>query len=136
MGPAEPSHPVACIADKDCSVWNASISGVDYNFTCLNSICQAASLALSPNDVITLCQADIPWPSSCPYITSQPFASRMVEVGDLCGVGKSSCSAVPSGCKQPTAATAAIDAGARAIDAGATAIDSGASPSADVDAGQ
>jgi hypothetical protein len=122
---AEPSRPVACTADADCIPWNAT----SYTYTCVNNICQAVSVGLSTNDVIALCQADIPWPSGCPYITSSPFASRMAEVGAVCGLSKT-CSTVPADCKQP-AATSALDAGAPAQ----AGIDSGATSPAGIDAG-
>lgn len=125
---AEPSRPVACTADADCSPWNATRSGADYKYTCANGICQAVSLSLSTNDVITLCQADIPWPAGCPYITSSPFAARMAEVGVACGLNKT-CSTVPADCKQPLAA-AGVDAGAPAQ----SGIDSGVSAPAGIDA--
>jgi hypothetical protein len=127
---AEPTRPVACTVDADCSPWNQQLNGVNYEYTCVNAICQAASLSLSTNDVIALCQADIPWPSGCPYITSSPFASRMAEVGVACGLAQK-CAAVPADCKQPTAA---VDAGAP----GPTGIDSGATTpasTAELDAG-
>ena len=94
---AEPARPVACTADADCTPWNAP----NYTYTCVNNICQAVSVSLSTNDVIALCQADIPWPAGCPYITSKPFASRMAEVGAACELGKTTCSTVPADCKQP-----------------------------------
>ena len=122
---AEPSRPVACTADVDCTPWNAT----SYNYTCVNNICQAVSVSLSTNDVIALCQANIPWPTGCPYITSSPFASRMAEVGEVCGLSKT-CSTVPADCKQP-AATPALDAGAPAQ----AGIDSGATSPAGIDAG-
>ena len=125
----EPTRPVACTADADCTPWNATISGVDYKYTCANGICQSVSLSLSTNDVIALCQADIPWPTGCPYITSSPFASRMAEVGAVCGLSNA-CSTVPADCKQPTA-TATLDGGAPAQ----TGIDGGATTPAGIDAG-
>jgi hypothetical protein len=127
---AEPTRPVACTADADCSPWNQQLNGVNYEYTCVNAICQAAALSLSTNDVIALCQADILWPSGCPYITSSPFASRMAEVGVACGLAQK-CAVVPADCKQPTAA---VDAGAPAP----TGIDSGVTTpagTAEVDAG-
>jgi len=125
---AEPTHPVACSADADCSPWNATISGVDYTYTCVNNICQSVALNLSTNDVIALCQANIRWPTGCPYITSNPFASRLAEVGVACGLS-TTCSTVPADCMQPTATTG-LDGGAPAqtgIDSGAitTGIDAG-----------
>ena len=122
---AEPTRPVACTADTDCSPWNAT----NYNYTCVNGICQAVSVSLTTSDVIALCQADIPWPSACPYLTSNPFASRMVEVGAVCGVSKT-CSVVPADCKQPTATTA-LDGGTSTQ----TGIDSGAVTPPGIDAG-
>src|SRR5450631_1165093 len=124
----EPTHPVACTADADCTPWNATISAVDYRYTCVNDICQSVSQNLSTNDVIALCQSDIPWPTGCPYVTSSLFASRMAEVGVACGMNNS-CSTVPADCKQPTA-TAAVDGGVPAQ----IGIDSGATTSAGIDA--
>jgi hypothetical protein len=126
---AEPAHPVACAADSDCTPWNATINAIDYKYTCVNEICQAASLDLTTNDVIVLCQADIPWPSGCPYITSSLFASRMAEVGVACGLSKA-CSVVPADCKQPVPSSG-VDGGAPAQ----PGIDSGATTPAGLDAG-
>lgn len=129
---AEPSRPVACVADGDCTPWNGTIGSVDYKYTCVNAICQAVSLSLSPNDVISLCQADIAWPENCPYVTTPLFASRMAEVGVACGTN-ASCSTVPADCKQPTA-PAGIDAGTTAVDGATAGIDTGAG-AAGIDSG-
>jgi hypothetical protein len=126
---AEPTHPVACTADSDCTPWNATINAVDYKYTCVNDICQAASLDLTTNDVIVLCQATIPWPTACPYITSSLFASRMAEVGAVCGTS-TTCSVVPADCKQPTPSSG-VDGGAPAQ----PGIDSGATTPAGIDSG-
>jgi hypothetical protein len=57
-------------------------------------------------DVLTLCQADLAWPTMCPYITSQPFASRISEVASLCG-SRDTCVSVPADCRQLTPAAPA-----------------------------
>jgi len=117
---AEPGHPVACTTVDDCTPWNATFSGVQYQFTCQNGICQDPTKALTANDVITLCQADIPWPSSCPYVASSPFANRLAEIAVTCP-SSTQCE-VPADCWQPTAT---VDAGVSAADSGAAAADSG-----------
>ena len=60
-------------------------------------------------DILTLCQADILWPTRCPYLTTQPFASRIAEIATLCG-SKDTCATVPADCRQLSAA-APIDGG-------------------------
>jgi hypothetical protein len=100
---ADPGHPVVCTSDSDCQI-------TSYTFSCLEGLCQRTDTSLTTDDVIALCQADIAWPTSCPYISSQPFASRMVEVAASCG-SKSECATVPADCRQP-AAVAPADGGA------------------------
>jgi hypothetical protein len=102
LNAAEPGHPVACISDAECTPWNATLGTTNYQYTCSNGICQDQdpNISLSPEDVITLCQADIPWPSSCPYIATEPFASRLVEVAAICS-SIDRCS-VPADCHQLT----------------------------------
>jgi hypothetical protein len=113
---AEPGHPVACTTtDADCSLWNATVGQISYQFTCLNGICQDRDKSITQSDAITLCQADILWPSACPYITSLPFASRLAEIGASCGSG-TQCAGVPADCWQPTASAAG---GIPAVDSGA-----------------
>ena len=119
---AEPGHPVACAVDADCTPWNATIGVFKYQFSCQNGICQDPSKVLTTSDVITLCQADIRWPSVCPYITSQPFASRLVEIGALCDAISGQCASVPADCWQ---AIPAVDGGIGAVDRGVGAVDSG-----------
>jgi hypothetical protein len=111
---AEPSHPVACTSDADCTPWNVTLGSTSYQYTCLNGICQDSALTLGPEDVITLCQADIPWPSACPYVATEPFASRLVKVAATCPPGSSgkSCS-VPADCRQVTPAPPVPDGGAQ-----------------------
>jgi hypothetical protein len=109
---AEPGHPVVCASDADCYSPGMDSYGNGAVYACQYGLCQATQMcfggkcqtppALTTNDVITLCQADIPWPKSCPYITSQPFANRMVEVAASCG-SNTYCTNVPSDCRQPVA---------------------------------
>lgn len=113
---AEPARPVACTSDAECTPWNATISSYQYVYACRNGICEAPAQTLTTNDVIALCQADIRWPLQCPYITSQPFASRMVEVAASCPPGGDSCT-VPPDCKQ-LAPSSGIDGGVPPIDGG------------------
>ena len=113
---AEPGHPVVCASDTDCYSPGFISAGDGATYACQSGLCQATQMcsggvcqtppALTTNDVITLCQADIPWPKSCPYITSQLFANRLVEVAASCGAN-TYCASVPSDCRQPTAAAAA-----------------------------
>jgi len=123
---AEPARPVACATDADCAPDLLSKA-----YTCQNRICQytPAGSSLKTSDVIALCQADLPWPTTCPYVTNPQFASRMAEVAAVCG-SKTSCSTVPADCQQVVATVApapTIDAGVgAAIDSGTgTAIDAG-----------
>ena len=90
----DPGHPMICTGDADCQL-------TSYPFSCVAGLCQRADLLLTTNDVIALCQADIPWPTDCPYVTSQPFANRMVEVAATCG-SHPTCATVPADCRQPT----------------------------------
>jgi hypothetical protein len=115
---AEPSRPVACVTDADCLPSGTVMPGATY--ACTNNLCfcaDASSKCASSDgnpltyDVLTLCQADIPWPSLCPYIASQPYASRIAEVATLCG-SKATCATVPADCRQLTPAPAA-DGGAQ-----------------------
>ncbi len=108
---AEPGHPVACTGDADCMPWDATLGTTTYQYTCSNGICQDTAKSLSPEDVITLCQADIPWPTSCPYVATEPFASRLVEVAATCGT-IASC-LVPADCRQAIPAAPAPDGGAQ-----------------------
>jgi hypothetical protein len=111
LNAAEPGKPLACTSDANCTPWNATLGTTNYQYTCTNGICQDPAISLSPEDVITLCQADIPWPSACPYVATEPFASRLVEVAATCG-SAAVCS-VPADCLQVTPATPAPDGGAQ-----------------------
>jgi hypothetical protein len=115
---AEPSRPVACVTDADCLPSGTVMPGATY--ACTNNLCVCANATAAcassdgnplTYDVLTLCQADIPWPSLCPYIASQPYASRIAEVATLCG-SRSTCATVPADCRQLTPAPA-VDAGAQ-----------------------
>jgi hypothetical protein len=125
LNAAEPARPVACATDADCLPDLFSSP-----FTCQNGLCQYISIAspMQTVDVIALCQADIPWPKDCPYLTEPSFAKRMAEVAALCG-SAAECSQVPADCRQPIAIAPAPDASAApsapSIDAGAGAVDSG-----------
>ncbi len=136
---AEPGRPVACTTDANCPSPTQTAGVALPIYSCVAGLCQAtevctggtlcaAPAGLTTNDVITLCQADIPWPKQCPYIVSQPFANRLNEVAASCGAN-TYCSKVPADCRQPTAA---LDAGVAALDAGVASADAGA---AGVDAG-
>jgi hypothetical protein len=128
---AEPAHPVACASDADCVPAGLYANGQRITFSCINGICQDPSFDLLTSDVITLCQADIPWPDSCPYVTSNPFAERLAEIAELCGP-QNKCSAVPPDCRQ--VGSPAIDAGGggSVLDGGVGAVD-GAGGAVDVD---
>lgn len=125
---AEPARPVACTTDADCAPGLLSAA-----YTCQSGICQytTSSTSLQTTDVIALCQADIPWPSACPYVTNPLFASRMAEVAALCG-SKTACSSVPSDCHQPTATTTVtpLDAGTVTV-SGADTLDGATGASLD-----
>jgi hypothetical protein len=101
-------------------------------YVCQEELCQSNSSTtpMTTTDVIALCQADIPWPLSCPYVTNVVFAQRMVEVGQLCGTA-ANCSTVPADCKQPTPVAPRLDAGAPS----APELDAGAAPAPGLDAG-
>jgi hypothetical protein len=127
LSAANPSRPVACAIDADCLVSGLVAPGVAY--ACTNGLCQCTSEACATADgkpltydVLTLCQADLDWPARCPYITSQPFASRISEVASLCG-SMDTCAKVPADCRQLTPVVSA-DGGAQstvpvALDGGA-----------------
>jgi hypothetical protein len=108
LSAAEPSRPVACVSDTDCLPAGMVAMGASY--ACTNGLCQCSNSVCASNgqngdplvyDVLTLCQADLKWPESCPYITSQPYANRIAEVATLCGTGNY-CTAVPADCRQLT----------------------------------
>jgi len=123
----EPGHPVACTTADDCATWDTTVGSTQFQFTCLNGICQDPAQALTANDVITLCQADIAWPFACPYVASLPFANRLAEIAVSC-IPNAKCS-VPADCWQ---ATATADAGASAVDGSSAAVlDGGAQASVD-----
>lgn len=103
LNAGEPGHPVKCASDADCTPWNASFGTVNYQYTCSNGICQDTAVSLAAEDVITLCQADIHWPTTCPYVATEPFASRLVEVAATCGPTATTCT-VPADCWQVTPA--------------------------------
>jgi len=120
---AEPARPLACTSDADC------VPGLSPTYTCQNGLCQSLSITtpMTTTDVIALCQADRPWPTTCPYVTDPMFASRMTAVAAVCG-SKANCSTVPADCRQPVPVTPGLDAGATAapaIDADLGAVDSG-----------
>jgi hypothetical protein len=120
--PAEAGHPIACTTDADC------VPGLfSPGFTCQYGLCQDMSPTAPPlaiEDVITLCQADIPWPASCPYLTDPMFSYRMTEVAALCG-SDLTCAKVPADCRQPTPPVSPPDGSASPIP---TPIDGGAGP--------
>lgn len=134
LSAANPSRPVACATDADCQVPGIIATGT---YACTNQLCQCASAACATPDgkslanggmpltydVLTLCQADIAWPTQCPYIASQPFASRISEVATACG-SKDTCATVPADCRQLTAAAPVPDGGGQptAVD---SSVDSG-----------
>jgi hypothetical protein len=99
LNAAEPARPVICETDIDCLP-----ELFTKPFTCQNKLCQylGADMPMQTVDVIALCQADLPWPTSCPYVIDPAFAGRMAEVGALCG-SASDCAKVPASCRQPTA---------------------------------
>ena len=123
FSPAEPGHPIACATDADCGPTLFSPP-----FTCLYGLCQyiSATTSMKTIDVIALCQADIPWPKTCPYVTNPSFAQRLTEIAAVCG-SATNCSTVPADCRQPVPVTSAPDAAPveAPVDAGAPAVDGG-----------
>jgi hypothetical protein len=131
LNAASPSHPVACTTEADCLAPGITMGGVTNSYTCQSGVCLLEETCLADSctpwdgllltyDVLTLCQADLPWPTACPYITSQPYADRIAAVGDACGA-HNTCATVPAACRQLTsAAPAAVDGGvpAAGVDAG------------------
>lgn len=105
LSAAEPSHPVACVSDTDCLPADMVAMGATY--ACTNGLCQCSNSVCASKgnplvyDILTLCQADLKWPESCPYITSQPYANRIAEVATLCG-SVATCDKVPADCRQLT----------------------------------
>jgi hypothetical protein len=139
---AEPSRPVACGSDADCLPAGTVMAGASY--ACTNGLCQCSSQTCTTTDgnpttyeVLTLCQADLDWPTACPYITTQPYASRISEIATICG-STDTCTAVPADCRQLTPSSdgggqptpvAPIDGGAQSAPVDSS-VDSG--PSVDV----
>jgi hypothetical protein len=116
LNAADPSRPVACTSDADCLPTLVTVAGGVPAYACTNGLCQCANAACASSDgkpmtydILTLCQADILWPTRCPYLTTQPFASRIAEVATLCG-SMDTCATVPADCRQLTGA-APIDGG-------------------------
>jgi hypothetical protein len=128
---AAPSRPLACTSDADCLAPGISTDAVTFSYACANGLCRCTSAACtSPDgnlftyDVLTLCQADLPWPTSCPYLTSRPFADRIVEVASVCGA-KDTCATVPASCRQlASPAVSPIDGGGES-GAAAPGVDAG-----------
>lgn len=117
---ADPSHPVACATDADCLAPGISLGSALRSYTCQyglcllhetcsNDTCTPWDKVLLTYDVLTLCQADLPWPTSCPYLTSQPLAGRIAAVADACG-SNTTCATIPPACRQ--LAGPGIDGGA------------------------
>lgn len=105
-----PSHPVACTTEADCLAPGITIGAVTNSYACQHGLCllrQSCSSGVCKPwdgvlliyDVLTLCQADLPWPAACPYITSQPFADRVAAVATTCGPS-TTCATVPPVCRQ------------------------------------
>jgi hypothetical protein len=105
-----PSHPVACATDVDCLAPGVTIGAVTNSYTCQHGLCllqQSCSGGVCTPwdgvlliyDVLTLCQADLRWPTACPYITSQPFADRVAAVANACGPSPT-CATIPPACRQ------------------------------------
>lgn len=107
LNPAEPARPIACTADADCLP-----GAFPTPYTCQAGLCQyiSASAPMLTVDVVALCQADIPWPKECPYLTNPKFAARVAEVAAVCG-SQTQCSAVPADCLQPAAPAPGLDGG-------------------------
>lgn len=108
LNAAEAGHPVACATDADCITEIGWSGGVSASYACQYGLCQQTQLCtggscddppLTTNDVLTLCQADLPWPTSCPYVTSPAYASRILQVAATCGAA-TNCSVVPAECRQ------------------------------------
>jgi hypothetical protein len=122
LNAADPSHPVACASDADCLAPGIIMGAVTNTYTCQSGLCLLKQSCFSGSctpwdgvlltyDVLTLCQADLPWPTACPYITSQPYAGRIAAVADGCG-SHDTCSTVPPACRQLAgAAPVPVDGG-------------------------
>jgi hypothetical protein len=113
-----PSRPVACMSNADCLPAGVPVSQGTCTFACTNGLCRTTNSLCARNgdllrtdNVLTLCQADIPWPKACPYITTEPYAHRIAEVAAVCGASET-CAAVPADCRQLTPAAPGMDAGA------------------------
>jgi hypothetical protein len=119
FNPSEAGHPIACATDADCAPTLFSPA-----FTCQYGLCQypGSDMSMQTVDVITLCQADLPWPTSCPYLTDPKFASRMAEVAALCGPN-AACDKVPADCRQPGPSSTPPPPSPTAIDGSAGPVD-------------
>jgi hypothetical protein len=96
---AEPARPVVCASDADCVPTGLYANGALTSFSCMGGLCQVPSQPLLTSDVIALCQADIPWPTACPYVTTHPFADRLAQIADTCGA-EVRCDVIPPACRQ------------------------------------
>jgi len=131
LNAADPSHPVACATDAECLAPGVTLGMVTHSYTCQSGLCLLKESCyggactpwdglLLTYDVLTLCQADLPWPTSCPSITSQPYADRIAAVADACGAHPT-CATVPATCRQLSGgAPASVDGGlpASGVDSG------------------
>jgi hypothetical protein len=99
LNTAEPGHPIACQTDADCLPSGIPVLGMNITYTCSYGLCQNLQNQLRTTDVLTLCQADLPWPKDCPYMTSPGFAKRIAEVAESCG-STTYCSMIPADCRQ------------------------------------
>jgi hypothetical protein len=120
LTPDEPSHPIACATAADCAP--SAMTGIGLSaYSCLDNICQyPPSVSYSTVDLITLCQWDIPWPTSCEYVTDPAFAARMAELSQVCGE-TTDCSTVPADCvPHPSMPGSGMDGsvGSTGVDAG------------------
>jgi hypothetical protein len=113
MNSANPARPVACKTATDCLAPSLAlnVNSVPLSYVCTNGLCQLPDQPLLTNDVIALCQADLPWPGTCPYLTNPQFVERLTAIAALCG-SKFYCDKVPAACAQPTALP---DAGAPVV---------------------
>ena len=108
-----PARPVACTTAADCLAPDLvlMVDKAQQSYTCQDGVCRLPGQPLFTNNVITLCQADLPWPNDCPYMTEPKFAARLSEIATVCGT-KFNCDKIPASCILPVALS---DAGAPSV---------------------
>jgi hypothetical protein len=125
-----PARPLVCTSNAGCPNAVSTNSALSHPYTCLNGLCQdiAGDLTFGTDDVVSLCQADLPWPTGCPYILSKDYADRLAAISQNCVPGVN-CTTIPPVCRRPDVPVSTPDA------APATKLDAALPPAPAPDAG-